>query len=214
VIYLARHGETTWNVAGRYQGRLESGLSGLGVRQGFALAEYFFRRLMRGDSIPAHAISSPLLRCTATARFVTSRLDVPSEVDQRLIEIAHGTWEGRYRDEIAESDPERYRMWREDPAHVAFEQGETLGNVRDRWRSFAMGLAGRTEDLLIVTHDVVVRCALLDAIGRPLDDLWRPSVENGGFARLRAENGALRVVEECVVTHLTGVRSSLAGQAL
>ncbi|MGH7709278.1 MAG: histidine phosphatase family protein, partial [Vulcanimicrobiaceae bacterium] len=34
MIYLARHGETTWNLAGRYQGRLESALSALGVRQG------------------------------------------------------------------------------------------------------------------------------------------------------------------------------------
>jgi probable phosphoglycerate mutase len=214
MIFLARHGETTWNLAGRYQGRLEAALSGLGVRQGFALGEYFFRRMMRGDAVPSRAISSPLLRCLATARFVTSRLGIPLETDARLSEIAHGTWEGRYRDEIAENDPERYRMWRSDPAHVAFENGETVGNVRDRWRSFAKTLAEESGDLLVVTHDAVVRCALLDVTGRPLDELWRPKVENAGFARIQNDGTTLRVVEECVVSHLTGVRSSLAGQAL
>jgi broad specificity phosphatase PhoE len=214
LIYLARHGETTWNLAGRYQGRLESALSALGVRQGFALADYFFRRLTRGDSIPARAISSPLLRCTATARFVTSRLGIPLDVDERLSEVAHGTWEGRFRDELAENDPDRYRAWREDPAHVAFENGETLGQVRARWRAFAPTILAETRDLLIVSHDAVIRCALLDAADRQLDEFWRPNVENAAFARLESDGTKFRVVEECVVTHLTGVRASIASQAL
>jgi broad specificity phosphatase PhoE len=215
MIFLARHCETTWNLAGRYQGRLESALSGFGVRQGFALADYFARRATRGDSIPALAISSPLLRCTATARFVTDRLALPLATDERLIEIDHGRWQGRYRDELARDDPERYRIWREEPAHVAFEDGETLLDVRARWRAFAeTALAGEERDVLIVTHDAVVRCALLDVTGRRLQEFWRPKVENAGFARLERDGRKLRVVEECVVSHLTGVRASLAGQAL
>lgn len=213
-IYLARHGETTWNVAGRYQGRLESDLSALGVSQGLALAEYFSACSKRGESVPSRAIASPLERCAATARFVASRLGIPLETDARLIEIAHGTWEGRYRDEIAANDSERYALWRHDPARVAFENGETLGQVRDRWRAFAATLTGEGGDLLVVTHDAVVRCALLDVTGRPLDDLWHLRVENGGFALLENDGGRLRVVEECVVSHLAGLRSPLAGQAL
>jgi len=214
MIFLARHGETTWNLAGRYQGRLESALSALGVRQGFALADYFFRRLTRGDSIPARAISSPLLRCAATARFVTSRLGIPLEIDARLTEIAHGTWEGRFRDELAQNDRERYRAWREDPAHVAFENGETLGEVRARWRAFAATIVNEPGDLLIVSHDAVIRCALLDAGDRSLDEFWRPNVENAAFARLESDGTKLRVVEECVVTHLSGARAAIASQAL
>ena len=37
-LYIARHAETTWNLAGRYQGRRESALSARGIQQGFALA--------------------------------------------------------------------------------------------------------------------------------------------------------------------------------
>jgi broad specificity phosphatase PhoE len=214
MIYLARHCETTWNLSGRYQGRLESALSGLGVRQGFALAEYFERRGTRGDSIPEFAVASPLLRCTATARFVTDRLGLQLSADERLIEIDHGTWQGRYRDELARDDSERYRTWREDPAHVAFEDGESLLDVRARWRAFAETLVREERDVLIVTHDAVVRCALLDVTRRPLQEFWQPKVENAAFARLETDGERLRLTEECVTSHLAGVRSSLAGQAL
>lgn len=214
-IWLARHGETTWNLAGRYQGRCESPLSGRGVRQGRALADAFAQALARGDAVPARIVSSPMQRCTATARFTASRLGVALESDARLIEIAHGTWEGRYRDELAANDPQRYRAWREDPATVSFEGGESLGDVRARWRAFAGDLAARDENTLVVTHDAVVRCALVDLRGAPLDDFWQMRVENAAFAVLDRDGaGHLRLRDECVNAHLAGLRADVTAQAL
>ena len=214
MIWVARHGETTWNLAGRYQGRLESALSALGVRQGFALAEHFFAAAARGDRAPVRILSSPLLRCTATAQFTASRLALDVETDDRLIEIAHGTWEGRYRDELARNDPVRYRAWREDPAHVAFENGENLTQVSARWNSFAATLVDAPDDVLVVTHDAVVRCALLVAEGRPLDDFWNVRVENAGFATLASDGTRLGVLDECYTEHLRGLRADIGEQAL
>jgi broad specificity phosphatase PhoE len=184
------------------------------VRQGFALAGHFFERLARGESVPTHIVSSPLLRCAATARFVGERLGVPVETDERLIEIAHGTWEGRYRDELAANDPERYRAWRQDPAHVAFEGGETLDDVLERWRDFAATLVDARQDVLVTTHDAVVRCALVDATARPLDDFWRVHVENAAFAVLQGDGTRLSLDVECSVDHLRGLRADISGQAL
>ena len=214
MIALARHGETTWNLAGRYQGRRESDLSALGVRQGMALAEHFAKRQRRGETVPERIVTSPLLRCTATGRFVSEQLGIALDTDARLIEIAHGTWEGRYRDELAANDPERYHTCRNDPARVAFEGGETLHDVIARWRAFAAALVTQPQDLLIVTHDAVVRCALLDVTGRPLDDFWKMPVENGAFALLQAERGRLSLVEACHAEHLRGLRADLTSQAL
>src|ERR1700729_2234926 len=198
MIYLARHGETTWNLASRYQGRLESALTALGVRQGFALADYFFAKLQRGERVPERIIASPLLRCTASAQFTATRLDVPLEIDNRLIEIAHGAWEGRYGAEVAANDAERYREWREHPADVTFPGGEGLPAVLARWRDFAASLAGEKRDTLVVTHDAVIRCALLDCYDRPLAGFWQVRMENCAFARLEPEGGRLAVREECV----------------
>jgi len=214
VIWLARHGETTWNLAGRYQGRLESALSALGVRQGLALAEHFFEASLRGDHVPTRIVSSPLLRCTATAEFTRYRLGLRVETDERLIEIAHGTWEGRYRDELARNDPARYRAWREDPAHVAFENGETLAQVSARWSDFAASLVATHDDVLAITHDAVVRCALLAAEDRPLDDFWKIHVENAAFATLVRDGARLAVLDECYTGHLHDLRADIGEQAL
>jgi broad specificity phosphatase PhoE len=214
VIWLARHGETTWNMAGRYQGRLESALSALGVRQGLALANAFFERLLHGWPAPTRIVSSPLLRCAATARFTADHLGVPLETDARLLEIAHGTWDGRYREALAREEPERFRAWRDAPASVTFDGGESLAEVRARWQSFARDLALESRHTLVVTHDAVVRCALLDARGLPLDDFWRMQVENAAFAILESDGSRLVLREECVAEHLESARADATAQAL
>ncbi|GAC1300428.1 MAG: alpha-ribazole phosphatase [Vulcanimicrobiaceae bacterium] len=214
-IWIARHAETTWNLAGRYQGRMESALSALGMSQAFALADRFSHALARGEAIPGRIVSSPLLRCEATARVTGARLGVDVGTDDRLIEIAHGTWDGRYRDEIAANDPQRYRTWREDPARAAFEGGETLRQVAARWSDFARDLATWRDDTLVVTHDAVVRCALVALQGRPLADFWNVPVENGAFALVaQGDDGALALREPCVTTHVSALRADTAAQAL
>ena len=213
--WIARHAETTWNLAGRYQGRMESALSAFGMRQAFALADYFSDALASGAAVPTRIVSSPLLRCRATALVVASRLGIPLDVDERLIEIAHGTWDGRYRDEIAANDPVRYRTWREDPARAAFELGETLVQVADRWRDVAREIARWPDDTLVLTHDAVVRCAVVALQGRPLDDFWAVPVENAAFARVTGDGGGkLALLDACVTTHLAELRADTAGQAL
>jgi broad specificity phosphatase PhoE len=213
-IWLARHGETTWNMAGRYQGRMESALSALGVRQGMALADHFFEELQAGRPVPARILSSPMLRCTATAQFSADRLGVAVETDARLIEIAHGTWDGRYRDDLAREDPERFLAWRTAPDSVTFDGGESLADVLARWRSFARDLARESRHTLVATHDAVVRCALVDLMGRPLADFWSVRVENAAFAILEPDGARLSVREECVTEHLANARADAAAQAL
>jgi broad specificity phosphatase PhoE len=206
-VYVARHGETTWNLAGRYQGRLESELSPLGERQALALADAMTAAGVR------RVVSSPLRRCTATAQPTAERAGVLVVTDERLIEIAHGTWEGRYRDELAANDPVRYRAWREDPAHVQFEHGENIADVLARWRTFAASFAPNAPSL-VVTHDAVVRVALVDATARRLDDFWTTRVENGAYAAFDVDGGRWALVDECVADHLGALRAPIEGQAL
>ena len=206
-VYLARHGETTWNVEGRYQGRLESPLSPLGHRQAEALA-HAMEPLGLG-----RVVSSPLGRCVETAGPAAARAGVPVERDERLIEIAHGTWEGRLRDELAADDPDRYYAWRHDPAHVAFDGGESLVQVRERWRAFAQACRPATPSL-VVTHDAVVRVALTDAKSQPLEMFWSSRVENGAYASFDVDERGWHLVDECVTAHLEGLRADTARQAL
>jgi broad specificity phosphatase PhoE len=206
-VYLARHGETTWNVAGRYQGRRESELTALGTAQAAALAA-----AMRAAKV-GRVIASPMLRTTASARPAAAALGVALETDARLIEIAHGTWEGRLRDEIAAADGARYALWRRDPGRAAFPGGETLAQVRERWRGFARSFASEVP-ALVVTHDAVVRVALLDALGLGLDAFWNVEVENGAYALFEVADGRWTLREQCVRGHLGPLRAALESQAL
>jgi phosphoserine phosphatase len=206
-VYVARHGETTWNVAGRYQGRLESELSPLGVRQALALADAMEAAAVR------RVVSSPLRRCVVTAQPAAERAGVPVETDDRIIEIAHGTWEGRLRDELAANDPARYRAWRHDPAHVQFENGESIADVLARWRDFAASFAPKTP-VLVVTHDAVVRVALVDATSCRLEDFWTTRVENGAYAVFDVREGRWSLIDECVAGHLGALRAPTVDQAL
>lgn len=206
-VYIARHGETTWNAVGRYQGRLESPLSPLGCAQARA-----FARALTGKGI-VRVISSPLSRCVQTALPLAAAINVPVVTNDLLLEIAHGTWEGRYRDEIARTEPELYYEWREHPERVRFENGESLGDVFERWRRFVASFDA-SDDTVLVTHDVVVRVAILEQTGRGASMLRSVRAANGAFAVFSVEGGRWELEEPCVDEHLAGLAADIERQAL
>lgn len=206
-VYIARHGETTWNAVGRYQGRLETPLSPLGQAQAQALAA-----ALAGKDVH-RIISSPLSRCMQTALPLSVGTGIPIETEPLLLEIAHGTWEGRYRDEIAQNDPERYRTWREHPERVTFDGGESLAQVRARWDAFVARFEPR-ENTVLYTHDIVVRIALLERAGRPLEDLRHVRALNAAYAHFQLDGGEWTLRSECVADHLSGLSADHERQAL
>jgi probable phosphoglycerate mutase len=207
IVLIARHGETDWNCAGRYQGRLESSLTHRGTAQAQALDA-----ALAGHPV-ARVVASPLRRCVDTAQPLSCRHGITVETDSRLLEIAHGNWEGRLRDDIERNDPQTMRRWREEPDLVHFQGGESLADVDLRWRAFARELHGNNE-VVLVTHDVVVRLAILHATRRAPSRLWEPRVVNGGYARFTVDDEGWRLLDECVDAHLAGLFVDPATQAL
>jgi probable phosphoglycerate mutase len=170
-ILLARHGETPWNAAGRYQGQIDIALSEIGVAQAHALG----RRLR--DVPITRAVSSQLSRARQTAELALGEdRKAMLQIDARLQEIAHGEWEGLLAGEIAERDPITFKAWRDEPHSVQMPQGENLQQVLDRaWQGFAAACAGLGDNdtVLIVAHDAVNRVLLCKILGLGLDRLWR-----------------------------------------
>ena len=208
IVLVARHGETTWNVEGRYQGRRQSTLSELGARQGLALAGAIERERPRIERI----VSSPLVRCVATAEFVAERIGRSVEIDDRLIEIGHGNWEGRLRDDIMREEPQNWFLWKNKPTEITFSEGDSMLKVAERWRSFAS--EPPSVPTLVVTHDAVVRAAIVLARGLSLDDMWTVPMENAAYARFEATENGWKLLEPCANSHLAGLRADVAKQAL
>jgi phosphoserine phosphatase len=180
-LLLVRHGESTWNAEGRYQGRLDAPLSERGILQAQALADYL---ASSAQWRPSAIVSSPLARARDTARVAAERIGLHASVDEALVEISHGEWEGLRKPEIAQRWPEMFAAWRSTPESVRFPGGESLDDVRGRWRTFLSGAALHASPLLIVTHDVIVRLAVLDAGKQPLRDFNSFATENAALTAI------------------------------
>lgn len=108
LIYLARHAETVFNAAGRMQGaKANTPLTRRGIAQAEAMGEALAAHFGPDPDIDLWA--SPAGRTQQTAAIVAEHLghayfDV--RMDERLIEIGVGAWEGRYyADIVAEQGP-------------------------------------------------------------------------------------------------------------
>lgn len=125
-LILIRHGETDWNIEGRYQGQADPPLN----RRGLSQAEQV--------TIPLKEVgielvySSPLRRAYQTAQVIAQELDVPLHTDPRLMEIHQGDWQERLVSEITRQYPENLRRWRTEPWSATPPGGESLAQVRDR----------------------------------------------------------------------------------
>jgi probable phosphoglycerate mutase len=160
-ILLARHGESVWNAAGRWQGQADPRLSDLGRVQAHAATA----ELRDIDAI----VTSPLQRASETAAIIAGALDLPEVVvDDDLKERDAGEWSGLTRAQIEEA----YPGWLESraDAHVGFAgQADSDGRRRppgwetdERVLTRALAALRRIADLpaegdvLVVTHGGLV----------------------------------------------------------
>lgn len=151
-IFLIRHGETDWNVIGRYQGQADPPLNQPGWDQANVLAEKLLNEHL--DVL----YSSPLLRASQTARVITGRLQIPLRLDPRLMEIHQGDWQGRLRAEIENLYPDLFRRWESEPWEVSPPNGERLIQVQERvYRAVDEILEHHPDDRIgIVSHRIPI----------------------------------------------------------
>jgi broad specificity phosphatase PhoE len=104
MILLVRHGETEWNLAGRFQGWADSPLTSRGVAQAEAIGRAL-GALPETQGVPV--VASPLGRARCTAELIqAARGDVsPITFDDRLKEVSIGAWDELSRDEIENRSP-------------------------------------------------------------------------------------------------------------
>lgn len=139
-----RHGETTANVAGVWQGWSNSGFSPRGREQVKRIASR-----LDGTKFDV-VVSSDLGRAMATA----GALGVDVESDARWREMNLGDWEGRTQAEIRDFAPDAAAAF-EARADIAFGGGERLSELIGRVTSAFTDLVGRLDDgqrALVVSH--------------------------------------------------------------
>lgn len=163
-VYLLRHGETAYNADGnRYCGRTDLALTDKGIAQAKAVFEQ-----LRGKKIDA-VYSSPLKRANDTAKIASGNENVT--VDERLIEIDFGNWEGKRREKFVAENPSIWQQWEQNPATAqAGCTGETAQQVIERVGDFfgEMLTKHKNQTILVVGHNGINRFYMAHKLGMPL----------------------------------------------
>lgn len=152
-IYIARHGETKWNLERRLQGVLDSPLTDAGVKQAKTLARFF-------ASFPIQALFTSMLgRAAMTASIIGRKINLTPILCEEIRECSFGDLAGLTAAEINERYPElkakkAWQRW-----EYRFPGGESYQDVFKRVSSFVEqrlnACAG--EVILVVAHEMVNR---------------------------------------------------------
>lgn len=169
-LYMARHGETEWNLEGRMQGRLDSPLTALGVQQALWLGDAL------KDVAFAAVYASPSPRARRTAELICGDRALTVSDNAAFYEMDLGLWEGRLHERVKRQEPERHEAFWNRPQLYKPAQGESFADVRARVVPELARLARRHRgrNVLIVTHTVTLKVAMAHYTGRTLEELWHP----------------------------------------
>ena len=145
-LYISRHGQTPWNVEDLICGRTDVPLTEVGQQQVKRLAE---SALDKGIEV---ILCSPMLRARQTAQAVSDAIGVPIQIDDRLIEMDFGTFEGtsRFGEEF---------QWIRAQMSTRFPGGESGFDVAYRVYSLLYEIREKYADktVLLVCHNCVSR---------------------------------------------------------
>ncbi|MGI5214131.1 bifunctional RNase H/acid phosphatase [Plantactinospora sp. CA-290183] len=181
-LLLVRHGETEHTALRRYSGRGDVPLSERGRAQARATAA----RLAGLAPSVAAVVTSPLSRCTATARLLAEALgDPPVVTEGDLVECDFGEWEGRTFAEVRERWPREMDAWLASP-EVAPPGGESFVQVGTRVSRAVAGLLATYpgETVVVVSHVSPLKIALRDALAAGDAFLHRLYLDPAGLSIL------------------------------
>jgi len=172
-VYLARHGQTAYNLEGRFQGQLPVPLDEKGRIQAAELAElaaeHGFKALW----------CSPLLRARETAEIVSARIGLEPKEDARLMETNAGDWTDRSFSEVQAEASELFAKFIVGDPSFAFPGGESFSQQEERVGAALDDVEKGVLPALVVCHGMVIRAALSVRSGQ-----WLPNGQ-------RVPNGAL-----------------------
>ncbi len=168
-LYLVRHGQVAAGHTDRYHGHNDIGLSPEGVQQFEDLAAQLAATPLAG------VYSSDLNRTIKGAEIISRGRELKPQVIPEFREVNFGSWEGLTFAEIMTQYPAELEERFRDLANFRIPGGESLKDVRARALPQLQELLARhaNESFLLVAHAGLNRVILSEAMGLPLDHLFR-----------------------------------------
>ena len=175
-LILVRHGQTDANAAGLLLGRTDPPLNDTGRAQA---AEIAARVATFG---PERVVTSPLLRTVQTAEIVAAACGLPVAVEDRLVEVDYGEYDGL---PFGELPSDLVRRWRTE-ADFAPPGGESLATVGVRMAALGAEILADLgkAPVVAVSHVSPIKAAVCWALGLPDLASWRMRLDNATMTRL------------------------------
>ncbi len=175
-LWLVRHGQTDWNLEGRWQGQTPHapGLNDMGRAQARAVRDQL--KDVRFSAI----YSSDLLRARQSAEALAEPLGLTVALEPRLREINLGVWEGMLYSEIASLYPQELAERERNPLRSRAPGGETPAQVAERVIPAINEIADRHphDPVLIVAHGVSLGVIICKAKQIPLERVYEHVIDN------------------------------------
>ncbi|MBV9752240.1 MAG: histidine phosphatase family protein [Hyphomicrobiales bacterium] len=182
MLFLIRHGETSWNAAGRLQGQCDTKLNGRGREQAREAGRMLAKLVP--DAARTDFIASPLLRARETLEILMGELVskgslaaiIPYRIDDRLKELGFGRWEGLTWKEVRRDAPREYAVRDADVWNVPSPDGESYAALAARAGPL---LAGLSPGSVVVSHGGITRVALHLFAGVPPHEAAKAMIRQG-----------------------------------
>lgn len=173
-VIFVRHGQTKWNLAGKYQGQSDIELTDLGRHQAELLAKNFPSEKL--DAI----YSSDLSRAMETANIVGKRFGLVTNPEPAFREIHFGVWEGMTYEEISRHWPDAIQLFFKHPDELDIPKGESFQDVQARaTHRLAEIVANNPSSVIAVfAHGAVLRTILAAALHIPIKYIWSMRQDN------------------------------------
>lgn len=199
-VLVVRHGESTWNRAGRVQGWAPTELTDRGHEQAAALADAVAARA------PDRLVTSDTPRAFQTAAAVGRATGLDPVTDERWRERDFGRVQGLTSAEARERFPSVLASGE----GAAPEGGESAADHRARvaaaWADLRADFA-EEETAVVAAHGGTLYALARTVTGEPGDRTFPEGPKNCGVTELRVDGDDARVVRANDTDHLTGALS-------
>lgn len=145
-LFFIRHGQTRANVEGILTGTIETDLTPKGIGEAKKLAIKLTEQF-------DYYYCSPLKRTHQTLRAIKGNVDF--FIDERIIEVSTGDWQGKFKKELPE---EEYKLYKKGLLNAP--NGESLKDVDERIKSFLSEMFEKYKQqdrILVITHNAFMR---------------------------------------------------------
>jgi len=129
-IFIARHGQSEWNLIRRIQGQTNTRLSPAGVQQGLDLSQFLKREPI------CKIFSSSLDRTIQTANPLAEQLNINIQSTKLLNELAFGVLEGKDLFDLDDEGKKIWDWWMEDQVRRRIPGGESYRDLQQRAETF------------------------------------------------------------------------------